>query len=126
MGPVIGRPRTIRGRSGRSAAKLTPMNMGGPTDHWYTDIFTWDRPAFGEPLDSLIRDIRNFGGDSLLQDDQALGRRLWDAWPQWGRVEERTLSQLAADLRSIRDDLLADAEARGWEVERCDRGRSGR
>ncbi|MCP3422440.1 hypothetical protein [Nocardioides pinisoli] len=93
------------------------MNMGGPTDHWYTDIFTWDRPTFGEPVDSLIRDIRNFGGDSLLQDDQALGRRLWDAWPQWGRVEKRTLSQLAADLRSIRDDLLVDAKARGWEVE---------
>ena len=94
------------------------MNMGGPTDHWYTDIFTWDRPAFGEPVDSLIRDIRNFGGDSLLQDDQALVRRLWDAWPQWGRVDERTLSQLAADLTSLRDDLLAaDAKARGWEVE---------
>lgn len=93
------------------------MNMGGPTDHWYTDIFTWNRPAFGEPIDSLIRDIRHFGGDALLQDDQPLGRRLWDLWPQWARVDEQRLSRLAADLARIRDDLRADANARGWEVE---------
>jgi hypothetical protein len=91
--------------------------MGGPTDHWYTDIFTWNRPAFGEPIDSLIRDIHRFGGDSLLQDDQPLGQRLWDLWPQWGRVDEQALSQLAADLVPIRDDLHADAKAGGWEVE---------
>jgi hypothetical protein len=54
------------------------MNMGGPSDHWYTDIFTWHRPAFGEPIDALIRNIRHFGDDALLQDDQPLGRRLWD------------------------------------------------
>lgn len=76
--------------------KLTPMNLGGPADHWYTDIFTWNRPAFGEPVDSLIRDIRNFGGAPLIQDDQPLGCRLCDAWPQWGRVDD---------------------QARGWEVE---------
>ena len=92
------------------------MNMGGPTDHWYTDIFTWDRPAFGEPLDWLIRDIHRFGGDPLLQDDQPLGRRLWELWPQWGRVDEQALSQLAADLVPIRDELRAEAQARGWEV----------
>ncbi|CAB4960906.1 unannotated protein [freshwater metagenome] len=93
------------------------MNMGGPTDHWYTDIFTWNRPAFGEPIDSLLRDIRRFGGDALLQDDQPLGHRLWDVWPQWGRADERALGRLAADLVPIRDELRADAEVRGWEVE---------
>jgi hypothetical protein len=93
------------------------MNMGGPADHWYTDIFSWNRSAFGEPTDSLIRDIRNFGGISLLQDDQPLGRRLGDAWPQWSRLDERTTSRLAVDLAVIRDDLLADAKVRGWEVE---------
>ena len=91
--------------------------MGGPGDHWYTDIFTWERPAFGEPSDSLIRDIRRFGGDRLLQDDQPLGQRLWDLWPQWGRVDEQALRQLAADLAPIRDDLRANAKASGWEVE---------
>jgi hypothetical protein len=93
------------------------MNMGGPSDHWYTDIFTWKRPAFGEPIDSLIRDIRRFGGDSRLQDGQPLAQRLWDLWPQWGRVDEHALGQLAADLVPIRDELRADAEAHGWEVE---------
>jgi hypothetical protein len=97
--------------------RLALMNMGGPTDHWYTDLFTWDRPAFSEPIDSLVREIRRFGGDPLLRDDQPLGRRLWDAWPQWGRVDEETLGRLAADLVLIRDDLRADATARGLEVE---------
>jgi hypothetical protein len=80
-------------------------------------MFTWDRPAFGEPNDSLIRDIRRFGGDRLLQDDQPLGRRLWDLWPQWGRVDEQALRQLAADLTTIRDDLRAEAKASGWEID---------
>jgi len=93
------------------------MNMGGPNDHWYTDIFTWDRPAFGEPIDTLIRDIHRFGGDQLLRDDQALGKRLWELWPQWGQVDQRALEQLATDLLPIRDDLRATAEASGWEAD---------
>jgi hypothetical protein len=91
--------------------------MGGPGDHWYTDLFTWQRPAFGEPNDSLIRDIHRYGGDRLLQDDQPLGQRLWELWPHWGRVDEQALRQLAVDLAPIRDDLRANAEASGWEVE---------
>jgi hypothetical protein len=91
--------------------------MGGPDDHWYTDLFTWDRPAFGEPIDSLVRDIRRFGGDSLLRDDQPLGQRLWDLWPQTGRVDEQARNRMAADLLPIRDHLRAEAQARGWEVE---------
>lgn len=93
------------------------MSMGGPADHWYTDIFSWHRSAFGEPIDSMIRDIRRFGGDALLQHDQPLGRRLWDLWPQWSRADEPALSRLAADLVPIRDGLHAEAKARGWEVE---------
>lgn len=96
------------------------MNMGGPTDHWYTDLFTWNCPAFGEPVDSLLKDVRAFGGDRLLRDDQPLGLRLWDARPQWGRVEEQTLEQLVIDLTAVRDDLRADAEARGWKLTDAD------
>lgn len=93
------------------------MNMGGPGDHWYTDLFTWKRPVFGEPADSLLRDIRRFGGDALLQDGQPLAKRLWELWPQWGRVDEAALSGLAVDLVPVRDGLRLDAEKRGWEVE---------
>lgn len=102
---------------GAFPARLACMNMGGPNDHWYTDTFTWERPAFGEPTDSLTRDIRRFGGDSLLQDGQPLAQRLWDLWPQWGRVDERALGRLAADLVTIRDELRTDAQARGWEFD---------
>jgi hypothetical protein len=91
--------------------------MGGPGDHWYTDIFSWERPAFGEPADSLIKYIWRLGGGAYLQDDHPLARRLSDLWPQWGRVDEVARERLAADLASLRDELRRDAIARGWEVE---------
>jgi hypothetical protein len=68
--------------------RLALMNMGGPTDHWYTDLFTWDRPAFSEPIDSLVREIRRFGGDPLLRDDQPLGRACGTPGPS-GAVSTR-------------------------------------
>lgn len=93
------------------------MNMGGPGDHWYTDIFSWQRPAFGEPVDSLVKDVQRLGGGAYLRDDHPLARRLWDLWPQWGRVDESAVEQLAADLASLRDELRRDAIALGWEVD---------
>lgn len=63
------------------------MAAGGPGDHWRTDIFSWDRPAFGEPADTLIREIGALGGARLLDDSEPLGKRLWDLWSQWGRVD---------------------------------------
>ncbi len=93
------------------------MNMGGPGDHWRTDIFSWDRPAFGEPVDSLVREIYDLGGHALLEDDQPLGRRLSKHWPRWKRVSDEALSELASDLVTVRDRLRAEAVARGWEVE---------
>ena len=93
------------------------MNMGGPADHWITDIFSWKRPAFGEPIDGLIREIHRFGGYALLRDDQPLARRLSDLWPQWGRVDEEALTRLAADLIDVRNDLRQKAEPAGWEID---------
>ena len=93
------------------------MNMGGPGDHWYTDLFTWNREAFGEPVDSLLRDIRRLGGDGLLRDGQPLARRLREHWPRWQHVDVRQLQRLAEDLAPVRDDLRAAAETRGWEVD---------
>ncbi len=92
------------------------MNMGGPGDHWYTDIFLWGRPAFGEPTDTTIKEIRRYGGDSLLQDQQGLAERLWRLWPHWTPVDEQALDRLAADLASIRNDLRAEAESNGWDL----------
>lgn len=97
--------------------KTRPMNMGGPGDHWYTDLFVWDVPAFGEPSDSLLRDIRRFGGDLFLRDGQPLGERLSVLWPRWVRVDDQALRDLASDLVRLRDVLRADAESRGWEIE---------
>ena len=92
------------------------MAAGGPGDHWRTDIFNWDRPAFGEPTDSLIRQIGALGGARLLDDTEPLGKRLWDLWPQWGRVDRDALQELTRDLTEIRDQLKLEAVERGWEV----------
>ena len=88
------------------------MASGGPGDHWFTDIFTWNLPAFGEPSDTLIRDIRRFGGADLLADGQPLSRRLWELWPHWAGVDERHLEQLSSDLATVRDELRRSAVAR--------------
>lgn len=93
------------------------MAAGATGDHWMTDLFVWNRPAFGEPIDSLLRDIKRFGGEDLLDDRAQLGQRLWALWPQWGQVDGIELKQLAADLRPIRDHLEADARARGWDIQ---------
>lgn len=93
------------------------MAAGGPGDHWRTDNFIWDRPAFGEPADSLIREIGALGGARLLDDAEPLGKRLWDLWPQWGRVDRDALQELTRDLTVIRDQLKLEAVERGWEVD---------
>lgn len=88
--------------------------MGGPNDHWYTDLFVWNRAVFGEPIDSYLRDIRRFGGDHLLRDDGKLSPRLWDLWPQWGKVDTAALAVLADELAVLRNQLHRQAEAEGW------------
>ena len=109
--------RTICGGSARAAYWETHAHEhGGPGDHRYTESFAAG-PAFGEPSDSLIRDIRRLGGDRLLRDQQPLAERLWNRWPQWGRADEQALKPLAVDLAQIRDELRREAAAKGREVE---------
>jgi hypothetical protein len=93
------------------------MNMGGPGDHWLTDLKHWDRPAFGEPLDGILRDILQLGGERLLE-EPPWHERLWDTWPNWGRSEDKdaALARYTAELADLRDDLRRDAVARGWEM----------
>ena len=90
--------------------------MGGPGDHWYTDLFSWDQAAFGEPIDTLIRDIQRFGGRRHLEDGSNLADRLWQNWGRWGRLDYDALADLEADLRVIRDRLETEARGNGWEV----------
>lgn len=93
------------------------MNMGGPSDHWYTDLFSWNRSVFGEPADRYLREIKRYGGDDLLRDEAPLAQRLWALWPAWGSVDQAELGRLTGDLRGVRDKLRALAEEAGWEVE---------
>ena len=95
------------------------MNMGGPGDHWYTDLFIGaarEAPVFSDTIDTLLGDIRRFGGDAPLQDGQPLAQRLWAVWPQWHDVDKESLRLLAVDLAPVRDRLRAEAEQRGWDL----------
>lgn len=91
--------------------------MGGPGDHWLTDLKHWDRAAFGEPLDSILRDILRLGGERLLE-QQPWNERLWDTWPHWGRseVNDAALARYTTELAELREELCKDAVDRGWEV----------
>ena len=93
------------------------MAAGGPDDHWRTDVLIWGRTAFGEPSDSLIREIYRFGGHKLLDDDAPLGRRLGDLWPRCEQVNHKGPAQLEIDLSRTRNELRREAELRGWELD---------
>jgi len=83
-----------------------------------TDILYWKLPAFGEPQDSLIRDIVQFGGRSRLDDGTRLGRTLNRLWLPSPNDKQRTaeLEEVAQVLQSLRDQLRQEAIDGGWEV----------
>jgi hypothetical protein len=58
------------------------MAAGGPGDDCLTDILSWNLPAFGEPHDSLIRDIVRFGGRERLE----AGTQIGTTWTDCGRA----------------------------------------
>lgn len=87
------------------------MASGGPGDHWLTDVVN-ERPAFGEPLDSMIRDVHRLGGHHQLDDQADLGRHLSRAWSSGDDH-----APLTRELRRLRDSLRKQAIANGWEVE---------
>jgi hypothetical protein len=39
---------------------------GKPGDHPLTDLLHWNSPTFGEPVDSLLREIAKLGGERIL------------------------------------------------------------
>lgn len=101
-----------------AALSFASMPNGKHGDHWRTDLFNWNLSAFGEPIDSLLREIHQLGGDRLL-DEEPWQSKLWHLWPAWGRSEEKDaeLVLLADGLTAVRDRLRKEAVDRGWEVE---------
>lgn len=93
------------------------MASGGPGDHWQTDLLTWNLPAFGEPLDSVLREIYRYGGEQALS-KEPWPETLWRVWSRWGRTEsdDAELRRITPELQALRDRLRADAKERGWET----------
>ena len=73
--------------------------------------------AFGEPIDGLILEILDLGGESTLA-KPPWNERLWDLWPAWGRsdVKDAQIDGLVEPLTQLRDHLRSQGEERGWET----------
>jgi hypothetical protein len=94
------------------------MAAGGPGDYWLTDILNWNLPAFGEPADSLVRDIVRLGGQKEIEDGRPLARTLDRMWwpPNRTGVARSELNELCEALTLLRDRLADDAIRGGWDV----------
>ena len=93
------------------------MNMGGPNDHWLTDLRSYNRPAFSTQCDALIKEILDLSGTWEFVDTE-LAARLDRLWHPRGANEasQQELRRVEVALRSLRDRLRADAVERGWEL----------
>jgi hypothetical protein len=120
--PRLGEPRFGVHTSSRAAAPgrtASFVPVDGQADHWLTDIVYWKRPAFGEPQDSMIREIVHFGGRRLLDDGTPLSRtlnRLWVCPPNDEQQRTAELEKVAHVLQSLRDQVRQKAIDNGWEV----------
>jgi hypothetical protein len=84
------------------------MPNGKPGDHWLTDLLHWKRPAFGEPVDGLLKEIAELGGELVLE-RSPWKEQLWDLWPAWDRSEAKDagIVALVQPLIQLRDHLRA-------------------
>ncbi|GAA3526376.1 hypothetical protein AFL01nite_04980 [Aeromicrobium flavum] len=89
------------------------MASGARGDHWLSDVLHHDAAVFGEPTDSLIREVDRLGGYQLLNDQADLGRRL----SRLNRAQNDDLKAVTRELRRLRDSLSKEAIATGWDVE---------
>jgi hypothetical protein len=90
---------------------------GKPGDHPLTDLIHWKSPVYGEPVDSLLREVLQLGGESILDRSPWL-ERLWDLWPRWTRdaVKDGEIAALVEPLTQLRNRLRTEAIERGWEI----------
>ena len=104
--------------SGRQKVQHCSVPDGKPGDHPLTDLLHWNSPVFGEPVDSLLREIVKLGGERTL-DHSPWREQLWDLWPRWGRsgAKDAEIDALAEPLAQLRDRLKAESRERGREVE---------
>ncbi len=79
------------------------MANGKPGDHPLNDILDHGRPVVAPEADALVRDIAKLIPDYRLRD-------LVD----W--LSPPPIDDFTTQLRKLRDDLVAAARARGWEV----------
>jgi hypothetical protein len=91
---------------------MSTMPNGKPGDHPLTDILIHKIEVFAPHVDALIREIVELGGERALESEVNLV--MLD--PRFPSDRSADLSDLEAQLESLRDRLLADRRQRGWEV----------
>jgi hypothetical protein len=87
------------------------MANGSIGDHPLTDILGHGHPVYSPLADSLIREIAALSGTKAMDD---LGDMLVHDFNPW---LDPDIPRLEAVLTARRDQLRAEAIARGWEVD---------
>jgi hypothetical protein len=83
------------------------MPNGTIGDHPYTDIVHHGRRVYSPTADALVLEIHNLGG----------GERIADMLlSEFNELLKPDVPRLERILTSIRDELVAQARERGWEV----------
>jgi hypothetical protein len=76
------------------------MPNGKAGDHPLTDILHYGSSEFGEPVDSLVKEMAQSELFFQVRDDVA--KVLWDCSPAWRQSEKETLVAAAFDeLRAL-------------------------
>jgi hypothetical protein len=80
------------------------MPNGKAGDHPLTDILHYGSSEFGEPVDSLVKEMAQSERFFQVRDDVA--KVLWDCSPAWRQSEKETLIATAIDeLRALQQKL---------------------
>lgn len=85
------------------------MPNGKLGDHPFTDIVHHGRPIYSGAADALVREIAKLANDKTKRDLEDL---LMSKYNEYGNPN---VAELVRYLTELRDRLLSDARARGFE-----------
>ena len=85
------------------------MPNGKPGDHPFTDIVHHHRPVYSRAADDLVRELAKLADDKTRRELEDL---LLSKYNEYGKPDVPELERVLTELR---DKLLDEARARGFE-----------
>jgi hypothetical protein len=79
------------------------MPNGKPGDHPYTDILVLGHSEYGDPVDSLVKELSKMPGFSAVSNE--VSNILWDNSPAFEKEKEARIRQALLLLTSIKQRL---------------------